>query len=77
MVKFCRLLLRPGIAGYHPSTDRHFGRTVMFRPESIERQEENERGSVEIKLNGHSVIQKLKRLIKGMVDKVRVIVIVL
>ena len=49
----------------------------MFRPESIERQEENERGSVEIKLNGHSVIQKLKRLIKGMVDKVRVIVIVL
>ena len=49
-VKFCRLRLRPGVAGYDPSTGNDFGRTVMIRLENIERQEEKDTGGVEIKL---------------------------
>ena len=51
-VKFCRLQLRPGVA-----TDGNFDRTVMHRLENIERQEENESGSAEIKLGCHLVIE--------------------
>ena len=75
MVKFYRLRIRLGVAGYHPSPDSHFGRTVMLRPENIERQEEKERGSVEIKLKRHLAIEI--RLIKGIEDKFRAIVIAL
>ena len=39
-VKFYRIRLRPGVAGYRPSTDDDFGRTVMHRLENVERQEE-------------------------------------
>ena len=46
----------------------------MHRPENIERQEENERGSVEIKLKRHLVIKF--RLIKGIGDTSSVIAIV-
>ena len=46
----------------------------MLHPESIERREVKERGSVEIKLKRHLVIEN--RLIKGIADKFRVIVIV-
>ena len=55
-VKFCRLRLRPGVAGYHPSRDGDFGRAIMHRLENIERLEEKESGSVEIKLERHLVI---------------------
>ena len=51
-----------------------FGQTVMPRPEHIERQEEKESGSVEIKLKRHLVIEI--RPIKGIRDKFGVIVIV-
>ena len=54
--KFRRLRLRPGVAGYQPSTDSHFGRTVMLGPENIERQQEKKRGGVEIELKRHLVI---------------------
>ena len=33
--KFRRLRLQPGVAGYQPSTDKDFGRTVMHRPVNI------------------------------------------
>ena len=56
-VKFCRLRLRPGVAGYHPSTDNDLGRTDMRRPENMERQEEKESGSVETKLKLDLVIK--------------------
>ena len=49
-VKFCRLRLRPGVAGYQPSTDNDFGGMAMYRSENFERQEEKESGSVEIML---------------------------
>ena len=49
-VKFYRLRLRPGVARYQPSTDNDFGRTVLHRPENIERQEEHES---DIKLKRH------------------------
>ena len=74
LVKFCRLVLRPGVAGYHPSTESHFGRSVRLRPENIERREEKERRSLDIKLKRHLVIEI--RLIKGIGYKFRVIVIV-
>ena len=47
----------------------------MLLPENIERQEEKERDSVEIKLKLHLVIEI--RPIKGIGDKFRVIVIAL
>ena len=61
--KNCRLRLRPGVAGYHPSGDGYFGRAVMYRLENIGRLEENESGSVGIKLECHLVIKfGLKRV---------------
>ena len=36
-VKFCRLRLRSGVAGYQPLTDNDSGRTVIHRPENIDR----------------------------------------
>ena len=45
-VKFYRLRLRPGVAGYHPSTDDNFGRMDIYPSENIERHEEKESGSV-------------------------------
>ena len=45
-VKFGRLRLRPRVADKHPATDDDFGRTVKHAPENIERQEENESGSM-------------------------------
>ena len=73
-VKFCRLRLRPGVTGYHPSTDSDFGRTVMRHPENTGRQEEKASGKVEIKLKRHSVIEF--RLIRGIGDTFGVITIV-
>ena len=61
-VKFGRLRLRPGVAGYHSSTDDEFGGTVSHPPEIIERQEEKENSSVQIKLKRHLVMEF--RLIK-------------
>ena len=62
-VKFCRLRLRPGVTGYHPSRDDDFGRAIMHRLENIERLEEKESGSVEMKLECHLVIEfGLKRV---------------
>ena len=49
-VKFCRLRLRSRVAGYQPSTENGFGRTVMRRPEKIEKQEEKDSVSEEVKL---------------------------
>ena len=66
LVKFCRLRLRPGVAGYQLSTDNAFGRPVIHRPEIIERREENESDGVELKLKRHFVIQF--RLLKGIGD---------
>ena len=51
-VKFCRLRLRPRVAGYDPSTGNDFGQTVMIPLGNIERQEEDG-GGVEIKLKRH------------------------
>ena len=48
-LKFCRLRLRPGVAGYQPSTVDNFGRKVMHPPDNIERREEKESGSVYVK----------------------------
>ena len=73
-VKFCRLRLRPGVAGYQPTADNDFRRTVMRLPENIERQEERENGNVEIKLKRHLVIEF--RLIKCIKDSFGAIVIV-
>ena len=74
MVKFCRLQLRPGVAGYQPSTDKDFGRTVIHRLENIETQEEKESGSVEIKMKRDLVIDF--RLIKSIGGNFGVIAIV-
>ena len=69
-VKFCRLRLRPGVAGYHPSGDGYFGRAVMHRLENIGRLEEKERGSVEMKLECHLVIKfGLKRVSEIILDQ--------
>ena len=38
-VKFCRLRLRPGVAGCHPSTNDKFSRTAIHPSGNIERQE--------------------------------------
>ena len=46
--KFYRLGFQPGVAEYHPSTYSDFGRTVKHPLENIVRQEESERGNVEI-----------------------------
>ena len=73
-VKFCRLRLRPGVTGYHPSTDSDFGRTVMRRPENVKRREEKERGRVEMKLKRYLVTEF--RLIRGIGENFRVIAIV-
>ena len=54
-VKIFRLRLRPGFAD--PSTDDDIGRTCMRRLENVERQEEKESDSVEIKLKRHLVIK--------------------
>ena len=56
-VKFCRLRLRPGIAGHHPSTDGDFGRTVMHHLGNIEKNGKKS-GSAEIKLGRHLVIAR-------------------
>ena len=48
-VKFRRFRLRPGVAGYYPSTGDDLGRKVTYRLENIERQEKKESGSVEIR----------------------------
>ena len=56
-IKFCRLRLRHGVAGYQPSTDNDFGRTVMHLPENFERQEENQSSNMEILLKRHLVIR--------------------
>ena len=54
---------RPGFAGYHPSTDCDFGRTVMHRLENTEILEGKERSSVEIRFECHLVIEfGLKRV---------------
>ena len=55
-VKFGRLRLRLGVAGYRPSTDDDLGRKVIQHSENIERQEEKESGSAEIKLKRHLVM---------------------
>ena len=73
-MKFCRLRLRPGVAGCQPSIDNAFGRPVIHRPENVERREEKEIDGVEIKLKRHFVIQF--RLIKGIGDNFGVIIIV-
>ena len=73
-MKFCRLRLRPGVAGYQPSTDNAFGRPVIHRPENIERQEEKESDGVEIKFKRHLAIEL--RLIRGIGANFGVIVIV-
>ena len=36
LVNICGLRLRPGVAGYHPSTVDDFGRTVVYRLENTE-----------------------------------------
>ena len=56
-VKFCRLRFRPGVAGYHPSTDGDWGRTVMHGLENIETLKKKESGSVEINLECHLVME--------------------
>ena len=61
-VKFGRLRLRPVVAVYCTSTDDDFDRTVIHPYENIERQEEKENGSVQIKPKRHLVI--VFRLIK-------------
>ena len=73
-VKFCQLRFRPGVAGCHPSTDDNFGRKGMHRLENIERQEENESGSVELRLGRRLVIEV--GLKKGNGDNFSAIVIV-
>ena len=73
-IKFCRFRLRPEVAGYQPSTDNDFGRTVMHRPENIEGQKEKERDSVGIKLK-HNMVKEL-RLIKRIRNHFEVIVTV-
>ena len=55
--KFCRLRLRPGVAGYRLSTDDDLGRTVLHHLENVERQEERKSVSVEIKLKRRLVIK--------------------
>ena len=77
MVKFGRLRLRPGVAGYRPAADYDIGRTVMhvmYPPENVERQEEKESGGIQIKLKLYLIIEI--HLIKGIGDKFRAIVIV-
>ena len=74
MVKICGLRLRPGVAGYQPSTVDDFGRTVVYCPENSERQEEKESGSVEIKLKRHLVMKF--HLMKAFGDNLKVIAIV-
>ena len=68
-VKFGRHRLWPGVAVYHPSTDDDFGRAVIHPYENIERQEEKESGSVQIKPKRHLVIEfrliKVSELILG------------
>ena len=64
--KICRPRFWPGVAGYHPSTVADFGRTVVYRRENIERQEEKESGCVEIKLKRHLVMRF--SLMKGFRD---------
>ena len=54
-VQVFRLRLWIGIAEYHTSTDDGVGRTLMHRPENIETQEDEETGTVEIKLKRHLV----------------------
>ena len=55
---------------YHPSTDDDLGRTVIHPYESIERQEEKESGSIQIKPRRHVVIEfrfiKVSELILGL-----------
>ena len=67
-VKFCRLQFRPGGAGYQPTADNDLGRTVMHRPDNIERQREEEKGSVDMRLKGHLVIGF--RLVNGIGDNI-------
>ena len=44
-VKFGRLRLRPGVAGWHSAADDDFVRMAMHTPENIERWGEKESGS--------------------------------
>ena len=68
---FCRFQFWSGVTGYQPSAVNDFGRTVTHHPENIERQDEKESDSVEIKFNSHLMIDF--RLIKGIGDDFRVI----
>ena len=59
----------------HPSTVDDFGRTVVYRPENIERQEEKEGSGEEIKLKRDLVKFVKFRPIKGYGDYFRPITI--
>ena len=75
-VKLYRLPLRSGVAGYRPSTDDDFGRRIMHRLKNVERQEEKESASVEIRLKRHLVIKFEIRLKNDIEDNSRAIAIV-
>ena len=75
-VKLYRLPLRSGVAGYRPSTDDDFGRRIMHRLKNVERQEEKESASVEIRLKRHLVIKFEICLKNGIEDNSRAIAIV-
>ena len=72
--RFCRLRLSSGVVGYQPSTDNDSGLTAILGPENMERQEEKESSSVEMKLKRHFVIKC--RLINGIGDNFVIIAIV-
>ena len=74
-VKFGRLRLRPGVAGYRPSADDAFGGTVMHLLENVESQEEKENGSAEIKLERHLVSVFNPKMVRK-IDNFRAITIV-
>ena len=75
-VKLYRLPLQSGVAGYRPSTDDDFSRRIMHRLKNVERQEEKERASVEIRLKCHLVIKFEIRLKNGIEDNSTAIAIV-
>ena len=68
-VKFGRLRLRPGVDDCHPPTNNDFGLTVIHPSENIERQEEKDNGSVQIKLKRHFLmdfpLNKVSEIICG------------
>ena len=74
-VKFRRLRLRPGVAGYQPSTDNDFWPNGYASSRYHWKQDEKESGSVEIMLKRNLAIEF--RLIKGIEDNFGVTSIIL